>query len=86
MSDEGRCATCRWWGWQGEVAETGDTRACRLLSDWPFLHVDDPGEDMPPAKAYTVPFAGADGATFDTAADFGCVQHELASLNPPEGQ
>lgn len=82
MSDA-RCATCKFWGFEGD--NDAQSRACVLFSNNPFIMPGTTYNSMPhplgderfqKAKASAQPFAGADGATFDTNADFGCIQWE----------
>lgn len=87
------CATCRYWGWPEEEPYYG-YKTCQLFSDWDRLDgvhplSDDDRRLARRQKARVSPFAGADGATFDTRPDFGCTQHSEMSpplLKPGEGR
>ena len=67
------CADCRFWTRNRERAR--DRGECTLFSDDATDNGTRPPLKNPPQPlALLIPFQGADGATFETAENFGCVQ------------
>lgn len=75
-----KCGSCAFWDFSNK-----DERGwsdCLLFSDDPTLDDSRPvPNDAPEALAGTAPFAGADGATFITSEDFGCIQWRSRSAS-----
>lgn len=72
-----KCRDCKYW-MAPRIASESNMGDCRLLGD--DAEYDRPNawrpEEWPEPMAGTVPFAGADGASFVTLPNFGCVQGE----------
>lgn len=59
------CKDCKFWSrWKGSRIR-GE---CRITDEY--------SRDTPEAKFWALPYAGADGGTVGTMADYGCVQFE----------
>lgn len=65
---DGQCATCRWWDRREDVS-TVNMGVCRLFSEGRQF-------DWPDRRAMAMTPDMMQYATFCTARDFSCVQHE----------